>query len=70
MCKLQNSLKNYESLSIKESSKSTKHSPSLKLPDFDEHKDYQAEFYNIFCKNQNLLQKVEQEAKERNEIML
>lgn len=74
--KLQGHLYNYESCATEKieeqsnKSQTTIGSPSLKLPDYDRTKDYHTEFYNIFCQNQSLMQRVEMEARDRNDIMM
>jgi len=42
---------------------------ALKMPEYDPKKSYDAEFYNLFIWNQQLLEQVEKEAYERNEII-
>lgn len=58
-------------LSVKDVlSDTTLESPSLKLPTYDKNVDYHSEFYNIFCKNQSLMQQLEQEASDRNHLLI
>ena len=41
---------------------------TLKMPEFEPGKQYDSEFYNLFIQNQNLLEQVELEAKDRNDV--
>lgn len=43
---------------------------AFKMPKYDSSLSYDTEFYNLFIKNQNLLEKVEIEAKERNDTLM
>ena len=38
----------------------------LKMPKYDPSVSYDSEFYNLFIQNQNLMERLEQEAVERN----
>jgi len=40
------------------------------MPKYDSSLSYDTEFYNLFIQNQNLLEKVEIEAKERNDTLM
>ena len=40
------------------------------MPDYDPNIQYDAEFYNMFTENQNLLEQVEREAEIRNNMLM
>jgi hypothetical protein len=42
---------------------------AMKMPEYDPSKSYDAEFYNLFIWNQQLLEQVEKEAQERNDLI-